>query len=106
VIGKFEVRYTESARGDLLRLFDFMLQRAQTSEDFDAAQLALDGIRASVETHLSKSPFIYRKVGVSPFVRELIIPFRSGGYVALYEIAEPGIVNVLAVRHQLADDYY
>lgn len=104
--GKFEVRYTEAAREDLFRLFDFMLERAKTLDDFDAAQFALDAIRAAVDEHLSKTPLIYRKAGDSPFLRELIIPFRSAGYVALYEIVDRVIVNVVAVRHQLEDDYY
>jgi plasmid stabilization system protein ParE len=106
VIDEFEVRYTDAAREDLLRLFDFMLDRAETIDDFDAAQAAIDAIRAAIEGHLSKTPFIYRKAGDSPFLRELIIPFQSAGYVALYEIVDGGIVNVVAVRHQLEDDYY
>ena len=104
--GRFAVRYTEAARDDLLRLFDFLLERAQTVEDFDAAQLAVDAITLAVEDQLSRSPFIYRKAGESPFLRELIIPFRGTGYVALYEIADAATVNVLAVRHQLEDDYH
>ena len=102
----FEVRYTAAARDDLLRLFDFLLDLAQTPEDFDAAQFAIDAVRAAVETQLSKTPFIYRKARESPFLRELVIPFRSAGYVALYEIEGGNVVNVLAIRHQLEDDYY
>ena len=104
--GEFEVRYTETARTDLLRLFDFLLDRAQTVEDFDAAQDAIDAIRSEVEGQLSRSPFIYRKVGQSPFRRELIIPFRASGYVVLYEIEGRSLVNIVAVRHQLEDDYH
>ena len=101
----FEVRYSDSAQKDLLRLFDFLLDRAKTAEDFDAAQLAVDAIRDSVERSLSRSPFVYRKAGHSPFLRELLIPFRGAGYVALYEIKDAAHVTVLAVRHQLEDDY-
>ncbi len=104
--GDFEVRYTNAAREDLLRLFDFLLQRAQTVEDFDAAQLAIDTIAAEVESHLSRSPFIFRKAGDSSFLRELIIPFRSAGYVVLYEIEGAATISVLAVRHQIEDDYH
>ncbi len=104
--GEFEVRYTNDARDDLLRLFDFLLDRAKTVEDFDDAQLAIDAITIGVEGHLTRSPFIYRKVGESPFRRELIIPFRASGYVELYEIEDRSTVNVLAVRHQIEDDYY
>jgi len=91
---------------DLLRLFDFLLDRAKTAEDFDAAQLAVDAIRDAVERSLSRSPFVYRKAGDNPFLRELLIPFRGAGYVALYEINDAAHVTVLAVRHQLEDDYH
>ena len=102
----FEVRYTAAARDDLLRLFDFLLERAQTIEEFDAAQLAIDALRTAVQGHLSRTPFIYRKAGNSPFLRELIVPFGNSGYVALYEIEGNDTVNILAVRHQLEDDYH
>ena len=102
----FEVRYSEAAREDLLQLFDFLLDRAKTAEDFDSAQLAVDAIRDTVERNLSRSPFVYRKAGDSPFLRELLIPFRGAGYVALYEIKDAAHVTVLAVRHQLEDDYH
>ena len=52
------------------------------------------------------SPFSYRKVRAdNPFLRELLIPFGAAGYVALFEIEEERTVTVLAVRHQLEDDY-
>ena len=103
---QFEVCYTTAAREDLLRLFDFLLERAQTIEDFDAAQAAIDALRTAVQSHLSRTPFIYRKAGHSAFVRELIIPFGNAGYVALFEIEGADTVNILAVRHQLEDDYH
>ena len=66
----FEIRYSDLAREDLLRLFDFLLDRAKTAEDFDLAQLAIDVIRDTVERSLSRAPFVYRKAGESPFLRE------------------------------------
>jgi plasmid stabilization system protein ParE len=102
----FEVCYTDSARNDLLRLFDFLLDRAQTAEDFDEAQRVIDTITREVEGQLSRAPFIFRKVGDSPFLRELIIPCKSTGNVALYEIEGNASVNILAVRHQLEEDYH
>ena len=102
----FEVRYSESARDDLLRLFDFLLDSANTAQDFDLAQLAIDTIRDVIERNLSRTPFVYRKAGDSPFVRELLMPFRGAGYVALYEIEDAAHVTVLALRHQLEDDYH
>ena len=102
----FEVRYSDSAREDLLRMFDFLLDRAKTADDFDSAQMAVDVMRDTVERSLSRVPFVYRKAGDSPFLRELLIPFRGAGYVALYEIKDAAHVTVLAVRHQLEDDYH
>ena len=104
--GDFEVRYTETARDDLLRLFDFLAMHAETIEDLEAAQTAVDTIRAEVEGHLSSTPFIFRKAAQSPFLRELVIPFRGAGYVALYEIEGKSAVNIVAIRHQLEDDYH
>ena len=101
-----EVRYSDSAREDLLRLFDFLLDRAKTAEDFESAQLTVDVIRDTVERSLSRAPFVYRKAGGSQFLRELLIPFRGAGYVALYEIKVAAHVTVLAVRHQFEDDYH
>ncbi|MGN6827571.1 type II toxin-antitoxin system RelE/ParE family toxin [Paucibacter sp. M5-1] len=102
----FEVRFTASARADLQRLYAFLLDRAQTLEDFDAAQRVIDAIAAAAQTQLGRAPFIYRKAGQSPFLRELIVPLHSAGYVLLYEIDAQNLVNVLAVRHQREDDYY
>jgi len=41
-----------------------------------------------------------------PAQRELIIPFGSTGYVALYEIVSTSKIVVLAVRHQREEDYH
>jgi plasmid stabilization system protein ParE len=106
VSGSFEVRYSGSARDDLLQLFDFLLERERTAEDLDAAQAAIDAIQDAVERNLSRSPFVYRKAADSPFLRELMISFGGTGYVALYEIEDASHVMILAVRHQLEDDYH
>lgn len=101
----FAVRYTEAAREDLLRLYQYRLDRAETVEDLLAAESALSVIGAAVDS-LSRTPFIYRKAGTSPFLRELVIPFGGSGYVALFEIEDHSTVTILAVRHQLEDDYH
>jgi plasmid stabilization system protein ParE len=101
----FAVRYSASARDDLARLYEYMLNRATTVEDLDLAERALGAITDSVES-LRRSPFIYRKADDDPFLRELLIPFGSSGYVALFEIEDAATVTILAVRHQLEDDYH
>ena len=101
----FLVRYSASARDDLKRLYDYLLDRSRTAEDFELAERALGTIMSSVDS-LGRSPFIYRKSGASPFLRELLIPFGNSGYVALFEIEDASTVTILAVRHQLEDDYH
>lgn len=101
----FVVRYSASARDDLTQLYEYLLDRATTVEDLDLAERALGAITDAVES-LKRSPFIYRKADDDPFLRELLIPFGSSGYVALFEIEDAATVTVLAVRHQLEDDYH
>jgi plasmid stabilization system protein ParE len=101
----FTVRYSAAAREDLKRLYKYLLDRCKTIDDFDVAEKALATVASAVES-LSETPFIYRKAGASPFLRELLIPFGHGGYVALFEIDDAKTVTVLAVRHQLEDDYH
>lgn len=102
----FEVRFSAAANDDLERLFDFLLERAETAEDLDLAQAAIGAIRSSALNQLADTPYSFRKAEKSPTRRELIIPFGSTGYVALYEIASPSSVLVLTVRHQLEEDYH
>lgn len=101
----FAVRYSQSARDDLARLYEYLLDRAATVEDLDLAERALRAITGAVES-LKRSPFIYRKAEDDPFLRELLVPLGSSGYVALFEIDDAATVTILAVRHQLEDDYH
>jgi plasmid stabilization system protein ParE len=96
----YKVRFTPEAGDDLLRLYDFLLE-----QDVTAAERALNAIKGAVEL-LRFSPFSCRKaLPDDPFLRELIIPFGSEGYVALFEIESNSIVNILAVRQQREEDY-
>lgn len=100
---KFAVRFTEDAEADLLRLFDFLLER-----DIGAAARAELAIAKALEL-LEIFPFSCRKAAGSAggsFLRELIIPFGNSGYVALFEIEADGYVTILAIRHQREDDYH
>ncbi len=103
----FRVRLTRDAEADLDRLFDFVLERelARDGGDLTLPEQAMAALRAGVAT-LKTSPFTCRKAGQSPFLRELIIPFGRSGYVALFEIEDESNVAVVAVRHQLEDDYH
>ena len=97
---RYSVRFTTEAESDLLRLYDFLLEK-----ELAAAEHALESITRAIDM-LRFSPFSCRKAGASdPFLRELVIPFGADGYVALFEIESDAIVTILAVRHQREDDY-
>lgn len=103
----YKVEFSEAAAEDLERLFDFALQRELDSEsgDLDIPDRAVQAIKDGM-TFLKFSPFACRKAGNSPFVRELVIPFGSTGYVALFEVVDGNTVIIGAIRHQREDDYH
>jgi len=96
---------TREAAADLDRLFDFVLERELERDrgDLSLAEQALPAIRAGFAP-LKTLPFMCRKAGRGPFLRELIISFGRSGYVALIEIESGTDVVVVAGRHQLEDD--
>ena len=96
----YEVRYTETARTDLLRFIDFLAEH-----DADAASRALDTIILATSL-LERFPFTCRKAQHgNPFLRELVVSFGASGYIALFEI-EATHVTILAIRHQREDDWF
>lgn len=101
-MNRYRVRLTIEALDDLKRLQAFLIEK-----DPAAAARAVDAIEISIEL-LEYSPFSCRKAwpGDRPLLRELVIPFGSAGYVALFEIDGPGHVTILAVRHQRGEDYH
>ena len=101
----FRVEFTPEADADLDRLFDFLLERAETVEEALRANEAVEVIRTVANSHLSVTPYSYRKVGTRPTLRELIIPFGSTGYVIRFDIRTPELVLVLGARHQREEDY-
>lgn len=104
----YAVKLTKEAEDDLVRLYDFILERELqrlSTGDLDIAEKALNAIKDGFAS-LRRSPFTCRKAEQSPFLRELIIPFGRSGYVALFEIVNSTLVVVAAVRHQNEDDYH
>lgn len=96
----FQVRFTEEARDDLVRLYEFA-----ANNDPGAADRAFNTID-SAWIVLEQFPFSCRTADAGDsFIRELVIPFGSSGYVALFEIESESTVTVLAVRRQLEEDY-
>lgn len=97
---RYKIRFTPEAEGDLLRLYDFLLEK-----DLAGADRALEAIKGAVEL-LRFSPFSCRKALTdNPFLREFVIPFGSAGYVALFEIESGNTVSILTVRHHREEDY-
>jgi plasmid stabilization system protein ParE len=102
----FKVEFTPEADEDLGRLFDFLLERAQTVEDAMRAYEAIEVLRAVATSHLSTTPYSYRKVGQRSTLRELIVPFGSTGYVLRFDIRTPELVLVVGARHQREEDFH
>lgn len=96
----YPIRFTRKSREDLKRLYLFLYK-----QDKNSAKHARDNIYKAIDM-LRTFPFICRKVQANnPFLRELVIPFGSNGYVALFEIEENNMVTILTVRHQREYDY-
>ncbi len=73
-MNRYKVRFTPEAEDDLLRLYDFLLEK-----DVTAADHALEAIKGAIEL-LRFSLFSCRKARAdNSFLRELLVPFRSGG---------------------------
>lgn len=97
----WRIRYTSAARGDIKRLYGFLLEH-----DTAAARRALAAVIKGAEL-LRWSPYSCRKVDPeNPLLRELLVSFGNSGYVLLYEIKDDTTLTILAVRHQREDDYH
>lgn len=103
----YRVVMSAAADADMDRLFDHLIERelARDAGEIELAEHAMGAIRRGLAA-LRQTPFIYRKAGDDPFLRELIIPFGRTGYVALFEIVDDTTVVIAAVRHQREDDYH
>ena len=102
-MNRFKVRFTPEAEEDMLRLFDFLLEQYVA-----AAEKARAAIANAIEW-LKVFSFSCRKAlggDGNPFLRELIIPFGTSGYVALFEIENRDTITLLALRHQSEEDYH
>ena len=102
----YAVEFTQSAEDDLVRLYDFLLDRAETLEQLAVADEALKVIRQAALSHLSTTPYSYRKVGARSTLRELIIPFGTTGYILRFDIRSPDLVLVIGARHQREEDFH
>lgn len=102
----YTVEFTQDAEDDLVRLYDFLLDRAETLQQLDVADEAVRVIRQAALSHLSTTPYSYRKVGARSTLRELIIPFGTAGYILRFDIRSPELVLVIGARHQREEDFH
>lgn len=81
------------------------MHRFLAEKDAKAAKRAVAAIRDALRP-LAWSPRIGRPVEDRPELLELVVDFGASGYLALYRF-EPALdtVVVLAVKHQLEDEY-
>lgn len=97
----YHVRFTKEAKEDIERLYAFLL-----AQDIQSARRAKETIVKAIKL-LEDFPFSCRKSSSdNPFLREMLIPFGSSGYVALFEIEDKKTVTILAMRHQREEDYH
>ena len=102
----YAVEFTQGAEDDLVRLYDLLLDRAETLEELDVAEEVVKVIRQAALSHLSTTPYSYRKVGARSTLRELIIPFGTTGYILRFDIRSPELVLVIGARHQREEDFH
>ena len=102
----YAVEFTQGAEDELVRLYDFLLDRAETLEALNVADEAVNVIRQAALSHLSMTPYSYRKVGARSTLRELIIPFGTTGYILRFDIRSPELVLVIGARHQREEDFH
>ena len=101
----YTVIISPEAQEDFERLQDFWVQAAGP----DVSDRAIETILKALDM-LRIFPHSCRKATAESFdliCRELVIPFGSSGYLAVFEIQEEHFrVAVLAVKHQRESDYH
>jgi len=97
----YRLRVSAAAQEDLQRLFEFL-----ADNDMAAASRARNALEKAYE-FAEMMPFAFRKAdAANPFLRELLIPFGSAGFVALFEVEDDKTISILAIRHQREEDFH
>ena len=80
----------------------------KNSDRLNGILASIQTLRCTIDRALSLTPWSFRKAGDgrSTTRRELVVPAGATGYVVLYEIESGARVQVLAIRHQLEQDYH
>lgn len=102
---RYTVQLTPEANEDIERLFKFIIER--DDNNFHLAEEAIVTIKTYIFDQLSIFPYNSKKVNTfNPYLRDIIIPFGSSGYIARFEIEPNEMISVLAVRHQRENDFH
>ena len=101
----YTVLLTDEALEDLQRIERFLIELALQHGDYDLPVRAVQAISREIRI-LETNPYTCRKAGSNAMERELVIPFGTTGFVALFEILSDREVAVAAIRHQREDDYH
>jgi plasmid stabilization system protein ParE len=101
----YAVALTREALEDLQRLEGFLIELALKHGDWDLPTRAINAIRNEFRI-LETNPFTCRIAFEDRLERELVIPFGSSGYVALFHVVSEHQIVVSAIRHQREDDYH
>jgi|GEM_PF-3250161 len=86
----FAADFSDPAKDDLSRRFEFLLLRASTAEEFERVQETIDELRLAIEVQPARAPFNYRKSGSDPLRRELVVPVGATGHVGRALQHQPG----------------
>lgn len=101
----YAVSLTREALEDLQRLEGFFIELALKHGDWDLPTRAGSAIKNEFRI-LETNPYTCRIAFDDRLERELVIPLRSSGYVALFHIVSEHEIVVSAIRHQREDDYH
>jgi len=97
----YRLRVSAAAQDDLQRLFESL-----ADNDMAAASRARNALEKAYE-FAEMMPFACRKAdAANPFLRELLIPFGSAGYVAMFEVEDDTTITILAITHQEEEDFH
>ena len=93
------LRFSPQAIEDLIRLRNFLAEKS-----ISAANRAIDTIAAKIE-NLPSRPEGFKPVEDYPELRDMIIKFGAGSYIARYRYVRGNDIVILRIRHGREDAF-
>jgi plasmid stabilization system protein ParE len=93
------LRFSPQAIEDLIRLRNFLAEKS-----IPAANMARDTIAERIE-NLPSRPEGYKPVEDYPELRDMVIKFGAGSYIARYRYVRGSEIVILRVRHEREDAF-